>query len=144
MGLSYLSRLFLPFRIQSPKMPILLYKVVSVFCLSQPILFSFTVKLPIGHQRDLNYFWGGCLYQPPPKKYFLLFKNYNLKWVEVDLSPSYLKCPQRLLGVQPLVFYKAEGFFCPQRKISVFAKPIWFSFAVKLPIGPGKCSLRLL
>ncbi len=75
---------------------ILLYKVVSVFCLSRtisltakPILFSFTVKLLIGTGKVLNYFWEGCLHPLPHKK---------LKLDEVDFSPSYLKCPRDFQG----------------------------------------------
>ena len=57
---------------------ILLHKVVTFFCLSQrisitpePIMFSFTVKLLIGLGKVLNYFWGGCLQPPSPKKIFI-------------------------------------------------------------------------
>ena len=68
---------------------ILLYKVVSVFCLSwwisltaKPILFSVTVKLLIGPGKVLNYFWRGYLYPPPPKNIFLtLFKlKFEMGW----------------------------------------------------------------
>ncbi len=74
---------------------ILFYKVVSVFCLSgkisrttEPILFSFTVKLLVGPGKVLNYFGGGCLHPPPPKKlFFYSFFNSNLKWYLEDFSP---------------------------------------------------------
>ena len=74
---------------------ILLYKVISVFCLYQRILltaelilFSFTVKLLIGPGKVLNYFWGGCLHPLPPKNIFKKFLKLNFKWDEIDVPPT--------------------------------------------------------
>ena len=63
----------------------LLYKVLSVFCLSwrisltaKPVLFFFTVKLLIGPGKVFDYFWGGCLHPSSLQKY--LFTLLKLKF----------------------------------------------------------------
>ena len=77
---------------------ILLYKVVSVFCLSrrisltaEPILFSLTMKLLIGPGKVLNYFWGGCIHPPPPKRIFF-FTLLKLKF-KIGLGRLFLLLP---------------------------------------------------
>ncbi len=84
-------------RIENFNCFILLYEVVSVFCLSrtisltaEPILFSFKVKLLIGSEKVLNYFWRGCIHPPLPQKYLFTLRNSNLKLDEVDFPPPTL------------------------------------------------------
>ena len=81
---------------------ILLYKVVSVFCLSRRILlnaeyilFSFIAKLLIGPGIEgFKLIFGRVSSPPSPKNFFFTLLNTNFEWYEVDFSPSYLKFPR--------------------------------------------------